>query len=244
MSTERALINSSNNLVKRAPRILLVDDDPGVGTFIEELMLNAGYLFDRAGSAFEARRVLAEEGPAVNLILLDIGLPDKNGWEVLRNQRMGGDQTPVIFLSAQYALADRIRGLELGADDFIQKPFRPEELLARIRAVLRRHEMLPSYRVGPLSLDLSHQTANVAGRRIDVSPREFQVLLALARAHGGICSRAQLLKEVWELDSDPGTKLLEVQITRLRSKLAPEGQGLIQTVIGQGYRIGWSPMAS
>ncbi|MDP6370066.1 MAG: response regulator, partial [Planctomycetota bacterium] len=75
-----------------------MDDDPGVGTFIEELMVSAGYRFDRAGSAFEARGILAEEGPAVNLILLDIGLPDKNGWDILRNQRMGGDQTPVIFL--------------------------------------------------------------------------------------------------------------------------------------------------
>lgn len=244
MGLERALSHQPDLPPQGTARILLVDDDPSVSGFIESLMLDAGYRFDSAASSFEARRILAEVGQPIDLILLDIGLPDRNGWDFLRSQRQRGDQTPVVFLSAQHALADRIRGLELGADDFIKKPFRPAELIARIHAVLRRHEMLPVYSVGPLTLDLSHQSARVGTRDLEVSPREFQVLLALVRARGGIRSRAQLLEEVWELDVDPGTKLIEVQITRLRRKLAPEGCGLIQTVIGQGYRMGCAPRAS
>lgn len=244
MSTEQVVSHDAQQAAPGTARILLVDDDPSVGAFMKGLMTSAGHGLKCAGSASDAREALSLVDQPVDLILLDIGLPDQSGWEFLRNLRMGGDQTPVIFLSAQHALADRIRGFELGADDFIQKPFRPEELIARVNAVLRRHKMLPTYQVGPLSLNLSHQTVEVAGRRLDVSPREFQVLIALVSARGGICSRTELLREVWELETDPGTKLIEVQITRLRRKLAFEGRDLIQTVIGQGYRIHWAPMAS
>ena len=217
--------------------VLLVDDDPGVCSFVRRALKAEGYEVFCAHTAAEAEELLGDEELSMDLVLLDVGLPDRTGWDVLQRLRAAGDATPVVFLSAQHEVPDRVRGLELGADDYLQKPFRPEELSARIAAVLRRHDRLPTYRVGPLQLSLSERTVSLGERRVETSPREFQVLLTLARARGRVLSRPDLLRAVWGIDEDPGTKLLEVQVTRLRRKLAPEGQGLIQTVIGQGYRI-------
>lgn len=221
-----------------AATILLVDDDPGVCTFVRRALTSEGYGVFIAHTAAEAEELLGDPELAMDLVLLDVGLPDRTGWEVLKRLRARGDTTPVVFVSAQHEVPDRVRGLELGADDYLQKPFRPEELRARIGAVLRRYDLLPSYRVGPMQLDLTQQAVHLDGRRVETSPREFQVLLALARARGRVLSRLDLLQTVWGMEEDPGTKLLEVQVTRLRRKLAPEGAGLIQTVVGKGYRIG------
>lgn len=217
--------------------ILVVDDDPGVCSFVKRALEREGYQVSFVHDGDAAERALDDPEQRFDLILLDVGLPTISGWEVLERRRAAGDETPVMFLSAQHEVPDRVRGLQLGADDYLQKPFRPEELSARIGAILRRHENLPTYRCGAMTLDLDAQAVIVGDRRVEVSPREFQVLLSLARARGQVRSRAALLKQVWELEEDPGTKLLEVQIARLRRKLAPEGRGLIQTVIGQGYRV-------
>ena len=122
--------------------VLLVDDDPGVCSFVRRALKSEGYEVFCAHTAAEAEELLGDEDLSMDLVLLDVGLPDRTGWDVLQQLRAGGDATPVVFLSAQHEVPDRVRGLELGADDYLQKPFRPEELSARIAAVLRRHDRL------------------------------------------------------------------------------------------------------
>lgn len=170
-----------------------------------------------------------------DLVLLDVMLPGQSGWEFLQEIRDRGFHVPVIFLTARHGVSERVQGFELGADDYVIKPFDFAELLARIKAVIRRRMALPVLEVRGLVLDLAGRTVGVGGRRFDLSPREFEMLRALVEEREVALSRTALLRRVWNLDFDPGTNVVEVLVRRLRTKI---GASWIVTVSGEGYRLG------
>jgi DNA-binding response OmpR family regulator len=216
--------------------VLLVDDDPKFRSFMQKGLQESGMRIETAESAEKASHVLEERGPgAFDLLLLDVMLPQSSGWDVLERLRRRGDPTPVIFLTARSAVEERVKGLRLGADDYVIKPFEFSELLARIEAVRRRHAAAPTLTVGKLRLDLEHRVVDCGGVRIEMSPREFELLLTLARAGGRVLTREELLERVWGMQFDPGTNVVNVLIARLRRRLEPWAPGLIRTVVGEGY---------
>lgn len=217
-------------------KLLVVDDDAKLRGLMRRGLTESGFGCEVAADAEEALRLLAQEGP-FDLMLLDVLMPGRDGWQLLQDLRGAGDLTPVIFLTALHAVDERVRGLRLGADDYIIKPFELRELLARIEAVLRRRDSVPPLEVGDLSLDRAHRTVTRGGQRIEVSPREFEVLQALAEARGAVLSRAELLRRVWGIEFDPQTNVVEVAVARLRRKLGGAGRARIETVTGQGYRL-------
>jgi len=218
-------------------KLLIVDDDPQILSYVQRLLEGQGSECMTARAAGEALDILEKTDSPFDVILLDVSLPGRSGWEILDELRAGGDETPVIFLTGHHAVEERVKGLELGADDYIIKPFAASELLARVDAVVRRRQSLPVLEVGDLRLDLGRRIATRGEQRVDVSPREFDLLRTLMEARGGVLSRAQLLRDVWDLKFDPGTKVVEVQVARLRRKLDRTGPPMIQTLVGEGYRI-------
>lgn len=217
-------------------RILIVEDDAALARGIVTLLRAAGHAVDHVATAEDAMMVAAEE--AYGLILLDVGLPDLDGFSVLQTLRRQGNRVPVMMLTARDALDDRVRGLDLGADDYLRKPFAPEELEARIRALGRRRggDPTPELVVGALILDRSRGAARVGERMLDLRRREWAVLDALATRAGQIVPRETLQSEVFGYDEPVGPNAIEVNITRLRSKLAPDGP-TIRTVRGVGYML-------
>lgn len=218
-------------------RVLIIDDDPGVRRYIQRVLERSEIEPVAADGPEAGRAALAEAGTPFDVMLLDISMPGQTGWDFLSELREQGDQTPVIFLTAHHTVQERVRGLRMGADDYILKPFEGAELVARIEAVVRSRESLPVLTIGDLRIDLARRVVELAGSRIDVSPREFDVLGELAMARGEVLSRADLLERVWDIRFDPGTKVVEVQIARLRRKLGREEGAVIETVVGEGYRI-------
>lgn len=218
-------------------RVLIIDDDPGVRRYIQRVLERSEIEPVAADGPEAGRAALAEAGTPFDVMLLDISMPGQTGWDFLSELREQGDQTPVIFLTAHHTVQERVRGLRMGADDYILKPFEGAELVARIEAVVRSRESLPVLTIGELRIDLARRVVELAGSRIDVSPREFDVLGELAMARGEVLSRADLLERVWDIRFDPGTKVVEVQIARLRRKLGREEGSVIETVVGEGYRI-------
>jgi two-component system copper resistance phosphate regulon response regulator CusR len=174
---------------------------------------------------------------AFDLILLDVMMPGRSGWDLLEELRGCGDATPVIFVTARHEVDERVRGLRLGADDYVIKPFDLAELLARIHAVLRRRGAPTLVQVGDLRIDLVRRNVEDAGRRIELSALEFSLLRALAEAKGRVLSRRELLRQVWDIDFETGTNAVDVQVARLRRKIGKSGPLLVQTVVGQGYRL-------
>jgi len=217
-------------------KVLLVDDDPKFRGTIRRGLEENGIDCIEAGSVTEAQESIAAQGP-LSLVLLDVMMPDGTGWEFLRGLRASGRDVPVIFLTARHEVEERVKGLELGADDYIIKPFAFSELLARMQAVLRRRDTLPSIEAGDLRLDLATRTAVRAGHHIEVSAREFEFLKALAKRPGEVLSRKELLSTVWNIDFDPGTNVVDVLVARLRRKFDWTGSPLIETVVGRGYRL-------
>ncbi len=216
--------------------LLLVDDDPKFRGFMQKGLQESGMQIETAESGEQATQLLEERGPgAFDLLLLDVMLPQSSGWDVLERLRQRGDPTPVIFLTARSAVEERVKGLRLGADDYVIKPFEFSELLARIEAVRRRHATSPTLNVGKLRLDLEHRAVDCGEVRIEMSPREFELLLILARAEGQVLSREALLDKVWGMHFDPGTNVVNVLIARLRRRLEPWEPSLIRTVVGEGY---------
>jgi len=200
-----------------------------------EGLTDSGLTCETAADGPAGARRLEEDGP-FDLILLDVMMPGQTGWSFLEELRARGDETPVIFLTARHEVAERVQGLRLGADDYILKPFDFSELLARVDAVQRRHR--PSQvSIGDLIIDLEGRVAHRGDRRIELSQREFDVLVALARARGRVISRDELLRRVWQIDFDPGTNVVNVVVARLRAKLGRKECPLIRTVVGEGYMI-------
>ncbi|KQM66642.1 MULTISPECIES: response regulator [unclassified Sphingomonas] len=217
-------------------RILIVEDDAPLARSIVALLRGAGHAVDHVSGGEDALMVLATEPYA--LVVLDVGLPDMDGFAVLQALRKRGDRVPVLMLTARDALDDRVRGLDLGADDYLRKPFAPEELEARIRALGRRRggDPVPELVIGTLSLNRSTGQAQVGGRTLDLRRREWAVLDALATRAGQIVPRETLQSEVFGYDDPVGPNAIEVNITRLRGKLAPDGPA-IRTVRGVGYLL-------
>jgi DNA-binding response OmpR family regulator len=170
-------------------------------------------------------------------VLLDVMMPERSGWELLEELRTEGRDVPVIFVTAKREVQDRVRGLRTGADDYILKPFEFDELLARIEAVVRRRGSAPVLAVGDLKLDPARRLAERAGRRIELSAREYDVLRVLVEGRGRVVSRAELLSTVWGIEFDPHTNLVDTTVARLRRRIDRGRAPLIDTVVGQGYRI-------
>jgi len=217
-------------------QILIAEDEPGISSFITKGLRAAGYASTAVTTGQEAL-VLALAGD-VQLLVLDIGLPDMDGFTVLRRLREAGSALPVIILTARTSVDDTVAGLEGGADDYMPKPFRFEELLARIRLRLRAPDQgtqaTSVLSLGDLSLDLRTRHATVAGREVELSAREFSLAETFLSHPGQVLSREQLLDRVWGYDFDPGSNVVDVYVRYLRKKVGAER---IVTVRGMGYRL-------
>jgi DNA-binding response OmpR family regulator len=214
--------------------ILIVEDEERIVSFVRRGLTAAGYVVSSTASGLEALEMLRNDG--VDLVLLDIGLPDITGLEVLARLRAEGSTVPVIALTARDSARDLVAGLDSGADDYIAKPFTFDELLARIRARLRDRDRAIPTRLehDGLVLDLLERRAHVGVHEIELSAREFTLAEELLRHAGQVLSREQLLSRVWGYDFDPGSNVVDVYIRYLRSKLGAER---IETVRGAGYRL-------
>ncbi len=215
-------------------RILVVEDEARISSFLEKGLRAAGYATTVVGDGEDA--VLLADDADFDLLILDLGLPGLDGQEVLRRIRAAGRRMPVIILTARRSVEQTVAGLEGGADDYVTKPFRFEELLARVRARLRGPGRVDSttLEAGPVALDLRTRRATVDGAEIELSAREFLLAETLVRHRGAVLSREQLLSHVWGLDFDPGSNVVDVYVGYLRRKL---GRDVIETVRGVGYRI-------
>jgi DNA-binding response OmpR family regulator len=214
-------------------RLLVVEDDSRIAAFLVKGLTGAGYAVDRVSTVTQAIEVTAEHDFA--LAVLDRRLPDGDGLDVLRAIRGRGDDLPVIVLTARGEIDDRVEGLELGADDYVTKPFAFDELLARVRARLRSGAEQASVLVaGEIELDLRTRRARGFDGEVDLTQREFTLLETLLRHRGQVLSRGQLLSQVWGMDFDPGSNLVDVYVGYLRRKL---GEDSIETVRGAGYRL-------
>lgn len=217
--------------------ILVVDDEPHIVELARMYLEQAGYRVESAADGQAALVEARRRHPA--LVVLDLMLPGLDGWEVCRRLRAESD-VPVIMLTARSDDIDRIVGLEMGADDYVTKPFNPRELVARVRAVLRRYQKSVRPRqavaVGQLSVDPASREAHVDGRQLDLRPKEFDLLLTLAEHAGLVLSRDQLLDQVWGYDFPGGTRTVDAHISHLRSHLEGSDVG-IETHRGIGYKL-------
>lgn len=219
-------------------KILIVEDQQRLATLLKQGLTERTYTVTAVGTCAEARNALCEDN--FDLIILDLGLPDGDGLDLLREWRKSGFREPVLILSARDAVQDRIKGLDLGADDYLSKPFSIEELLARVRSQLRRHsdskETVLECR--GLKLDLLHHTAEVHGRQVDLTRREFALLEVFMQSPGRILTRTYISEKIWASHFDVDTNLLDVYMSRLRTKLdtVPE-QPLFKTIRGVGYQL-------
>jgi two-component system, OmpR family, copper resistance phosphate regulon response regulator CusR len=217
------------------PRILIAEDEERIVSFLEKGLQAAGYTTMSAATGPDALALARDD--LFDLVVLDLGLPGMDGQEVLRELRTRGDRLPVIILTARDSVDDTVMGFDRGADDYVTKPFRFEELLARVRARLRDVESQPESTVlasGDVALDLRTRRAAVGDRTVDLSAREFALLEALMRHPGQVLTRQQLLSHVWGYDFDPGSNVVDVYVRYLRRKL---GADAIETVRGAGYRM-------
>lgn len=221
------------------PTILVVDDAPDIRRLTSDYLTHAGFRVLTAGTVEAALRIARTERP--DLLVLDLGLPDGDGLDVARAIRRTSS-TPIVMLTARTDEADTIVGLELGADDYVTKPFSPRELVARIRAVLRRADATPAedlLGVGDLELDLGRMLVTVAGRKVDLTPTEFQLLAAMARQPGRVFTRAQLLDAVHGVAFESYERAIDAHVKNIRRKVEPEPRAprYLLTVFGVGYRL-------
>ena len=215
-------------------RVLLVEDEDRIASFVQKGLAAHGYTVERVTTGTEAvGRALSRE---FDLAILDLGLPDMDGLEVLTKWRDRSVSLPVLILSARGELRDRVEGLELGADDYLTKPFAFDELLARVRARLRPPPAADAttVRFRDIELDLRSRRVTVGSRSVELAPREFSLLETFLRNPGQVLSREQLLSRVWGYDFDPQSNLVDVYVGYVRRKL---GDGYIETVRGAGYRL-------
>jgi DNA-binding response OmpR family regulator len=214
-------------------RILIAEDERGISSFLEAGLRSNGFAATVVDDG-ESALALARSGQ-FDLLVLDLGLPSRDGLSVLEVLRREGSRLPVVILTARAQLEDTVAGLDLGADDYVTKPFRFEELLARIRARLRRGGAEErELRAGSVVLDLRTRRARVGDRDVELSAREFALAEVFFRNPGQVLSREQLLSLVWGYDRDPGSNVVDVYVGYLRRKL---GDGLIATARGMGYRL-------
>ena len=220
-------------------RLLLVEDEVKTGDYLQKGLSEAGFQVNLVRNGLDGHHLAMTE--AFDLIVLDVMLPDVDGWRILQSLREAECQTPVLFLTARDTVDDRVKGLELGADDYLVKPFAFAELLARIRTLLRRG--IPStfselLKVADLTLDLPKHRVTRAGKKINLSHKEFCLLELLARRQGEVLPRSLIASQVWDMNFDSDTNVIDVAIRRLRAKIDDDFPvKLIQTVRGMGYKM-------
>jgi len=231
------------NQVAPNDRILVVDDEPDIVALVAYHLVKGGYRVSTAANGSDALRIAQQDHPA--LVVLDLMLPGMSGLEVLQDLRddEGTRDIAVLLLTARRDEPDRIRGLSLGADDYLTKPFSPQELVLRVTAILRRLAqgqqgggIADRLRIGPIVIDRAEHRVLVDERELELTPTEYRLLLTLAERRGRVQGRSHLLETVWEAAPDIQTRTVDMHVQRLRSKLGAAGD-LIETVRGFGYRL-------
>ena len=216
--------------------ILVIDDDEKLNRLLKRFLGEFDYIVYTAIDAQEGLKKIRATAP--DLIILDVELPGRDGWSVLSAIRQTNRQTPVVFLTARDAVPDRVKGLELGADDYLVKPFAFSELLARVRTILRRrpNRQAETLEVADLKIDLLRHRATRDGRRLELSPKEFGLLALLTQRQGEVLSRTLIAEQVWDIHFDSDTNVVDVAVRRLRRKVDdPFPLKIIHTVRGFGY---------
>jgi two-component system, OmpR family, response regulator len=223
-------------------RVLIVEDEPELADFLARAIRRAAWATDQVDSGHAALEALTVT--PYDLVVLDLGLPDLDGFEVCRRYRSAGGRTPVLVLTARGGLDDRVLGLDTGADDYLTKPFAVEELLARLRALARRppaaHDVVLRY--ADIALDPAAGTAERRGRHLRLTAREFALLEYMLRTPERVLSRGHILEHVWDDNFDPVANAVDVLVGRVRRKLDPDGSApIIHTVRGMGYMLALHP---
>ena len=217
-------------------KILIIEDQAKIGDYLKQGLSEAGFVVDLARDGRDGLHLGLSE--AYDLVVLDVMLPTLDGWQVLEALRRAGKDMPVLFLTARDQVADRVKGLELGADDYLVKPFAFAELLARARTLLRRGKAKEPelLRVADLELDLLRRRVSRGGRRIDLTAKEFGLLELLLRRQGEVLPRSLIASQVWDMNFDSDSNVIEVAVRRLRAKMDDAFEPkLIRTVRGMGY---------
>jgi two-component system copper resistance phosphate regulon response regulator CusR len=217
-------------------KALVIEDEHKIAAFLHKGLEENGFVVDVAEQGVDGLYLACTH--SYDIIVLDIMLPELDGWSVLERLREAGKQTPVLVLTARDAVQDRVKGLDLGADDYLVKPFAFSEALARIRSLLRRGpaRQPDAVRVADLELDLIRHRATRAGQRLDLTQKEFLLLSLLARRTGEVLSRTLIAEQVWDMNFDSNTNVVDVHVRRLRAKVdVPFDKKLIHTVRGAGY---------
>lgn len=218
-------------------KILVVEDEPKTGDYLRQGLAEAGFVVDLARNGLDGLHLAL--GEAYDLAIVDVMLPGIDGWQLLQGIRRAGKDMPLLFLSARDAVEDRVKGLELGADDYLVKPFAFSELLARVRTLLRRGSKAKEpdvLRAADLELDLIRRRVSRSGRKIELTAKEFSLLELLLRRQGEVLSRSLIASQVWDMNFDSDTNVIEVAIRRLRAKVDDGFEPkLIRTVRGMGY---------
>ncbi|MEO7684788.1 MAG: heavy metal response regulator transcription factor [Gemmatimonadaceae bacterium] len=217
-------------------KILVIEDEPKAAAYLAQGLTESGYAVDIVHDGPSGLE--AAENPDYGLVISDVMMPGVDGFSMIAEMRRRGRNIPVLFVTARNDIDARVQGLDLGADDYLVKPFAFAELLARVRALLRRSPSdLPlSYRVADLMVDVRTRAVERSGRKIDLTPKEFALLLFLIERTGEVVPRSVIAESVWDMHFDSGTNVIDVQVRRLRAKVEPEGSSsLIHTVRGVGY---------
>ncbi len=218
-------------------KLLIVEDEPKTGQYLQQGLSEAGFVVDLANDGLSGEQLALHND--YDLLVLDVMLPGQNGWQLLAHLRQAGLHIPVLFLTARGSVADRVHGLELGADDYLIKPFAFAELLARIRTLLRRGQgpaLDTELSLADLRLDLLRRRAERGGQRIELTAKEFALLELLLRRQGEVLPKSLIASQVWDMNFDSDTNVIEVAIRRLRSKVDDAfAVPLIHTVRGMGY---------
>ncbi len=217
-------------------RLLIVEDEKKTSAYLRKGLSENGFVVDVAAEGEDGLLLASTE--EYDLIILDVMLPKRDGWSIISQIRKQGKQTPILFLTARDAVQDRVKGLELGADDYLVKPFAFSELLARVRAILRRGpaRQAETLRIADLDIDLLRHKATRTGKSLDLTPKEFLLLSLLARRKGEVLSRTLISEQVWDMNFDSDTNVVDVAIRRLRRKVdEPFSKKLIHTIRGVGY---------
>ena len=220
-------------------KILIIEDEPKTGKFLKKGLTEAGFVTDVAADGRDGLHLALTE--SYDLVVLDVMLPGIDGWGVLREMRRAERQCPVLFLTARDQVDDRVKGLELGADDYLVKPFAFSELLARVRTLLRRGKaghILENIRIADLELDPQRRRVMRAGKRIALTAKEFALLDLMMRRQGEVLPRSLIASQVWDMNFDSDTNVIDVAVRRLRAKI-DDGFDvkLIRTMRGMGYML-------
>jgi len=220
-------------------KLLVVEDEVKTGEYLKQGLSEAGFIVDLSHNGLDGHHLAMTE--RYDLLILDVMLPDVDGWRILKSLREAGKEVPVLFLTARDSIDDRVKGLELGADDYLVKPFVFAELLARVRTLLRRSTIPAtelSLHIADLKLDLARHRVTRDGKRIQLTAKEFALLELLVRRQGEVLPRSLIASQVWDMNFDSDTNIIDVAIRRLRAKIDDNFDlKLIQTVRGMGYMI-------